>query len=124
MEKRKTLHEIYLEKSAEEADTLVQFPCEEESREPVYYLKCTHFWTEFKSNPSFSYPEQHQCAWMEKLGVSTQEEADRAAEEAVRTKKVCPLCGTAGKYKGASQFEIYNDRRLLESINRSEIHHG
>lgn len=121
---KKTLHEIYLERSAEEAEDLVHFPCEEEEQAPVYYLKCTHFWPEFKKNAAFPYCVNHICDWQERIDAATQEEADRMAAEANAAGFVCPKCGARSKLKGATQFEIYNDRRLLESINRSEINHG
>ena len=121
---KKSMHEIYVEQSTLEADDLVQFPCEEENQTPVYYLKCTHFWPEFKETATFPYCVNHVCDWQEQIEVSTQEEADKAAAEANAAGFICPKCGQRAKLKGATQFEIYNDKRILESINRSEINHG
>lgn len=121
---KKPIHEIYVEQSAQEADEMVQFPCEAEHQAPVYYLKCTYFWPEFKQTPQFPYCENHVCDWQQPIQATTQEEADRIADETNASGFVCPKCGQRAKLKGATQFEIYNDQRILESINRSELNHG
>ena len=118
------LHAQYLEQSALEADELVQFPCEEAAQRPVYFLKCTYCWPEFRETASFPYCVTHLCDYQQPIDAQTQEQADQMAAEENAAGFVCPKCGQRAKLKGASQFEIYNDRRILESINRSEIHHG
>lgn len=118
------LHQIYLEQSAREADELVQFPCEEKEQKAVYFLKCTHFWPEFRENESFPYCVNHVCDYQKPIDADTQEQADLLAAQANADGVICPKCGWRAAWKGASQFEIYNDRRILASINRSELNHG
>ena len=122
-ETARSLHEQYLLQSALEADEMVHFPCEEKTVEPVYYLKCTHAWSVFNETPQFPYCVNHVCGYMRRIDAGTQAEADRAAAEANAAGFVCPECGTKSRLKGATQFEIFTDRRILESINRSELMH-
>ena len=119
-----SLHEEYMQQSAIEADEMVQFPCEHDQQKPVYYLKCTHFWSEFAQTAAFPYCINHVCDYQQEIPAESQEQADEMAAAANAAGFVCPICGSRGKLKGASQFEIYNDKRVLESINRSEINHG
>ena len=82
-------------------------PCEDEELTPVYYVKCTNFWSEFKDTGSFPYCEVHVCDYKEETDCRSMEEAEALAKRKNAAGFVCPKCGKTGKLKGTCNFEIY-----------------
>lgn len=87
---------------------------------PTYLAKCSYFWPEFFDKGAFVYSEVRFCEFQRELEADTQE----AAEEIVATmnqEMACPLCGKRGKFRAMTNFDLINEKRILDGIVNNSL---
>ena len=83
---------------------------------PAYIAKCNYAWPEFFDKGAFTYSEVRFCDYREELDCSTLEEAEKLVE-AMNEEKACPRCGKRRKFVATTNYDLFNERRLINSLN-------
>ena len=91
----------------------------DEELEPVYYAKCGYCWPEFIDMGAFVTSKVHFCPYQKELNCHTEEEAERIVAE-MNQKEECLVCGSHGKFKSTTNFDMYNEKRILDQIVNSD----
>lgn len=103
---------------AENSDMLC--PLQEELI-PTYYAQCGYYWPVFFDKGAFVYSEVRFCQHREELECHTFEEAERIVEEMNSSKKVCPECKKAGKFKATTNYDLLNEQRIIDHVINNAV---
>lgn len=82
---------------------------------PTYIAKCGYFWPEFFDKGAFVYSEVRFCAFQRELEADNQQEAERIVAQ-MNEQMTCPLCGKRGKFRAVTNFDLMNEKRILDGI--------
>ncbi|MBE5997452.1 MAG: hypothetical protein E7240_08940 [Lachnospiraceae bacterium] len=115
---------LYEKDAEKQVDEMLTLPCEKETLTPEYYLKCTGFWPVFREVGSFSYGTTEVCTYTEKLDADNAEDGEREAEERNAAGFICPVCKKKGRLTCVTNFELFNENRIMKGIQRSALHMG
>ena len=97
-------------------------PMEQEELTPTYYVQCSYFWPEFIDKGSFVYSEVHFCSYKKELDCKTLEAAEQEAAAMNEQQIVCPLCGKRGKFKATTNYDMANEKRIMDQIVNNTGH--
>ena len=85
---------------------------------PTYYAKCNYCWPVFHDKGAFVHSEICFCDYMVELDCHTLEEAEQIVAD-MNQKTICPVCGKSKKFTATTNFDMYNERRIISSLNES-----
>jgi hypothetical protein len=108
------------EKAPENAEKKANCPFLTEEMEPTYYAQCGYYWPEFFDKGAFVYSEVRFCSYKKKLDCKTLEEAQKIVDQMNRD-EVCPVCGKRGKFKATTDFDMYNEQRIIDGIINNAV---
>lgn len=96
-------------------------PLEGEGLVPKYYVQCGYCWPEFFDKGCFIYSEVRFCSFKLLLDCTTIDEARLVANRMNRDGVTCPVCGQKGKFKATTDYDMFNERRIIDGIINNAV---